>query len=206
MSKTSISKTTNSNDDDYLLRIKILNNRIFRLMKQKNIHTVSELSRQTGIGVSALADLLNMRVSPFSAGEIDWRPSVLKLSEFLGILPEEMFNHQQLTEPLPTNKAERSINLDKVTKMLNTQQQEYLPDLDIEREERDKLLYEVLETLTPRERVILELRFGLKGDPCTLEEVGKAFKVDKERIRQIEAKALRKMRHPSRTEILKEYT
>ena len=64
---------------------------------------------------------------------------------------------------------------------------------------------EVLETLTPREAEVLRLRFGLRdGTPQTLEEVGKAFNVTRERIRQIEAKALRKLRHPSRSKHLKD--
>src|SRR2546422_11637111 len=63
---------------------------------------------------------------------------------------------------------------------------------------KDKLS-DVLETLTERERKVLELRFGLgDGYSRTLEEVGKQFKVTREGIRQIEAKALRKMRHPTR--------
>ncbi|MBQ7597563.1 MAG: RNA polymerase sigma factor RpoD [Clostridia bacterium] len=64
---------------------------------------------------------------------------------------------------------------------------------------------EVLETLTPREAEVLRLRFGLRdGTPQTLEEVGKEFNVTRERIRQIEAKALRKLRHPSRSKHLKD--
>lgn len=67
-------------------------------------------------------------------------------------------------------------------------------------------LLEVLETLTEREQKVLKLRFGLEdGHPRTLEEVGKEFNVTRERIRQIEAKALRKLRHPSRSKKLKDY-
>ncbi len=67
-------------------------------------------------------------------------------------------------------------------------------------------LLEVLKTLTEREQKVLKLRFGLEdGRPRTLEEVGKEFKVTRERIRQIEAKALRKLRHPSRSKKLKDY-
>ena len=67
-------------------------------------------------------------------------------------------------------------------------------------------LMETLETLTEREQKVLKLRFGLDdGRPRTLEEVGKEFHVTRERIRQIEAKALRKLRHPSRSRKLKDY-
>ena len=67
-------------------------------------------------------------------------------------------------------------------------------------------LGDVLKTLTPREEKVLSLRFGLEdGHPRTLEEVGKEFNVTRERIRQIEAKALRKLRHPSRSKKLKDF-
>jgi len=67
-------------------------------------------------------------------------------------------------------------------------------------------LEEVMNTLTPREAKVLKLRFGLEdGRARTLEEVGKEFEVTRERIRQIEAKALRKLRHPSRSKKLRDY-
>lgn len=67
-------------------------------------------------------------------------------------------------------------------------------------------LAEVIGTLTDREQKVLKLRFGLEdGKARTLEEVGKEFNVTRERIRQIEAKALRKLRHPSRSKKLRDY-
>ena len=67
-------------------------------------------------------------------------------------------------------------------------------------------LIEVLDTLTPREQKVLKLRFGLEdGKARTLEEVGRRFEVTRERIRQIEAKALRKLKHPSRSKKLKDF-
>ena len=67
-------------------------------------------------------------------------------------------------------------------------------------------LAHVLKTLTPREERVLSMRFGLTdGHPHTLEEVGKEFNVTRERIRQIEAKALRKLRHPTRSKKLRDY-
>ena len=67
-------------------------------------------------------------------------------------------------------------------------------------------LCNILHTLTPREEQVIKLRFGLEdGRPRTLEEVGRQFQITRERIRQIEAKALRKLRHPSRSKTLKDY-
>jgi len=64
----------------------------------------------------------------------------------------------------------------------------------------------VMRSLSDRERTVLKLRFGLDdGHPRTLEEVGKVFNVTRERIRQIEAKALRKLKHPTRSRKLREY-
>ncbi|MGH8678719.1 MAG: sigma-70 family RNA polymerase sigma factor, partial [Burkholderiales bacterium] len=65
---------------------------------------------------------------------------------------------------------------------------------------------DVLDTLTPREAKVLRMRFGIEmNTDHTLEEVGKQFDVTRERIRQIEAKALRKLRHPSRSERLRSF-
>jgi len=80
------------------------------------------------------------------------------------------------------------------------------PTDDTSKELLKQQLLEVLGTLSPREQKVIELRFGLRdGKPRTLEAVGREFGVTRERIRQIEAKAIRKLRHPSRSKIIKEY-
>jgi len=76
----------------------------------------------------------------------------------------------------------------------------------VSRELLKDALNKVLETLSPREKKVLVMRFGLEdGKPKTLEEVGKEFKVTRERIRQIEAKAIRKLKHPTRARKLKDF-
>ena len=94
----------------------------------------------------------------------------------------------------------------------NTEIIEFVPDSTMNTEElalNEKLkidLQNVLCTLTPKEQKIIDLRFGLTtGSEMTLEQVGKKFNVTRERIRQIEAKALRKLRHPSRSRKIKDY-
>ena len=81
------------------------------------------------------------------------------------------------------------------------------PGETVEATMRKEQLLEVLNTLTPREEKVLRLRYGIDdGKIRSLEEVGKEFNVTRERIRQIEAKALRKLRHPSRSKKLKAFT
>ncbi len=80
------------------------------------------------------------------------------------------------------------------------------PDDSASRQLLKEQMEEVLSTLSEREKKVLELRFGLRdGKPRTLEEVGREFNVTRERIRQIEAKAIRKLKHPSRSKKLKDY-
>ncbi len=141
-----------------------------------------------------------------------------------------MLLHRDGKEPTPEDIAkELGLGVDKVREILRISQEPVSLETPIGEEEDSHLgdfipdedalspadaaamtflktkVNEVLETLTPREAEVLRLRFGLgEGTPQTLEEVGKAFNVTRERIRQIEAKALRKLRHPSRSKHLKD--
>ena len=134
-------------------------------------------------------------------------------------------------EPLPEEIAkEMDMSVDRVREILKISQEPVSLETPIGEEEDSHLgdfiqddnvpvpadaaaftllreqLVEVLDTLTEREQKVLRLRFGLDdGRARTLEEVGKEFQVTRERIRQIEAKALRKLRHPSRSRKLKDY-
>ena len=134
-------------------------------------------------------------------------------------------------EPTPEEiAAEMDISVEKVREILKTAQEpvsletpigeeedshlgDFIPDDDVPAPAEaaafsmlKEQLVEVLGTLTEREQKVLKLRFGLEdGRARTLEEVGKQFDVTRERIRQIEAKALRKLRHPSRSKKLKDY-
>ena len=139
--------------------------------------------------------------------------------------------HQNGHEPTPDEIAEElDLPVDKVREIMRVAQEPVSLETPIGEEEDSQLgdfipddgapapadaashtmlreqLSDVLSTLTPREEKVLRLRFGLEdGRSRTLEEVGKEFNVTRERIRQIEAKALRKLRHPSRSRKLKDY-
>ena len=139
--------------------------------------------------------------------------------------------HEQGKEPTAEEIAERlEMSVDKVREIMRVAQEPVSLETPIGEEEDSHLgdfipddeapvpaevashtqlreqLSEVLDTLTEREEKVLRLRFGLDdGNQRTLEEVGREFKVTRERIRQIEAKALRKLRHPSRSKKLKDF-
>jgi RNA polymerase primary sigma factor len=137
------------------------------------------------------------------------------------------FNREPTTEEIARKmdisleKAEQIVKISQKTTSLekpvgkeeDTMLKEFIPDEEMETpvesasfELLKGQVREVLQTLSPRERKILELRFGLVDQrPRTLEEVGKDFGITRERIRQIEAKALRKLRHPSRAKQLRDY-
>jgi len=133
------------------------------------------------------------------------------------IAPEEVAKKMDISP----EKAEQIVKISQKTASLekpvgkekDTRLKEFIPDEEMETPMESasfallkKQVQKVLKTLGPREQRILELRFGLIDHrPRTLEEVGKEFGITRERIRQIEAKALRKLRHPSRARQLRDY-
>ena len=138
--------------------------------------------------------------------ELGYEPSVAELAEALDMTEDKVMEIMQIArEPAsletPIGEEDDS-NLGDFVADVNTVTPEGNVESVMLRDHIDALLGDLKE----RERQVIELRFGLRdGHPRTLEEVGKEFNVTRERIRQIEAKALRKLRHPSRSSKLKDY-
>lgn len=127
------------------------------------------------------------------------------LEDKAGLTPEQVDEILVASDPFES-LDELSDSLEENSNLLKY----FIYDAEIEEIVAEKMLRlqlrEVLGTLTEREQRVLELRYGLKGGvPRTLEEVGAVFSVTRERVRQIEAKALRKLRHPSRSRKLKDF-
>ena len=138
--------------------------------------------------------------------ELNREPSEQELAEKLGISEEKVREVMKISqEPVsletPIGEEDDSHLGDFVPDERTMSPEEYATS-ELLKEELDNVLL----TLTEREEKVLKLRFGLEDGQCrTLEEVGQIFGVTRERIRQIEAKALRKMRHPSRSKKLKDF-
>ena len=138
--------------------------------------------------------------------ELNREPTEDELAKKMGISPEKVREVMKISQDpvsldTPIGEEEDSHFGDFVPDKSNMSPEEYATN-EILKEQ----IKEVLKTLQKREQEVLELRFGLLDGTCyTLEEVGKRFNVTRERIRQIEAKALRKLRHPSRAKKLKDF-
>jgi len=184
---------------DYRLEVKVRNANILRAMEARGIESVSELCRRTGASQTELGKIINLKKAPMLVSG-DWHPDVLKVCEYLMAMPSDLFSQEQM-EPLTTNKSSVDIGFEDISRLLDDPTQ--CPSLRLEQLDVANTVNSVLETLTEREKKVLMLRFGIEGSEQTLEEVGKQFDVTRTRIRQIELKALRKLRHPDRAKLLR---
>ena len=165
---------------------------VFLALKRLN-WTQAELSRRTGICVQTINSIINLRIKP----KKEHADKIQKAFGEKGIFLD-------VTECWPETfkgfscKREETRDIDPNRLIENPEVQQLI----IDKEER-KLLDEAISTLTDREQTVLRLR--ILDDDLTLEAVGHKMKLHKEHIRQIEAKALRKLRHPKRIAILREF-
>ena len=138
--------------------------------------------------------------------ELNREPSEDEIAEKMGVTPEKVREVMKISQDpvsleTPIGEEDDSHLGDFIRDERSLSPEEYTTNEILKEEIKD-----VLSTLQEREKEVLELRFGLiDGTSHTLEEVGKRFNVTRERIRQIEAKALRKLRHPSRAKKLKDF-
>lgn len=157
------------------------------------VHMVETINRQ-------------VRVSRQLVQELGREPTPKEIAEVMGISEERVMEIQRIAQDpvsleTPIGEEEDSHLGDFIMDENVT-----APTDQVSFTMLKEQLIGVLDTLTPREEKVLRLRYGIDdGRPRTLEEVGKEFNVTRERIRQIEAKALRKLRHPSRSKRLKDY-
>ena len=142
-----------------------------------------------------------IRVSRQLLQELGHDPSAEEIAQAMDLPPEKVREILKVALETPIGEEEDSHLGDFIPDEEASAPSE-VASLSLLREQ----LFDVMDTLTPREKKVLELRFGLTdGRTRTLEEVGREFGVTRERIRQIEAKALRKLRHPSRSKKLRDF-
>jgi RNA polymerase sigma factor (sigma-70 family) len=186
---------------DYRVTVKVRNARIINALAEMGEVVGSKSADKIGISYAKLLALSNLKLSPIDKdGNII--PEVLKLCDYTNKLPLDLFSPDQIV-PLETNTAEIDMTADEVETLMLSSSGAPNPEKLLGDSQSAKVLSDLLETLTPVESKILKLRFGVNCDEHSYEEVGKVFEVSGTRIRQLEARALRKMRHPWRSDQLR---
>lgn len=183
---------------DYRITIKARNANILRAIESAGEVPGNKFAEKIGVSYYALNGFINCKLSPLN-NDGDYKHSILKLCEYLNKMPSELFSHEQI-EPLANNRADVDVTFDQCAALsqnvATTGSLEYMENM-----EEKSALYDAMNNLTGREQEVLDMRFGLSGEEYTLDEVGERLGVSKERIRQIEAKAQRKLRcwarHPA---------
>lgn len=182
---------------DYRVQIKVRNARLLRAIEQAGHQPGQIFAGAVGISYTGhLLPYLNLKRTPFDENG-DLRPCAEMLCVFLNRLPDELWSEEQ-RYPLLTNAAEIELSAANIHELLASPSDCADPLSLLEKKQAAQAVDALLDTLTPREAEVLRLRHGIDGEPMNLEEMAKAKGCSRERIRQIEAKALRKLRAPAR--------
>jgi RNA polymerase sigma factor (sigma-70 family) len=190
---------------DYRIEIKVKNNRLLTKMEAAGYLSVTKFAEAIGMNRTVIYRIVSIKSTALD-NEGYYRPEALRIAEFLNCTPQEIYPPAQMRGTMKENKAQITANaneVDSLTSSLRTLA--FSPERKMILNEAKQALKAVMMTLTPKEQRILDLRYGLTyGEEKTLDEVGAMFGVSRERIRQQEMKALRKMRHPHRSKELRE--
>lgn len=175
---------------DYRVLVKVKNANLLRAIEKAGYKTVGGFCRAHGISQSLLGKLVNLQDAPTNQ-QGEWRPLVVQVSVVLNVMPSDLFSEEQHT-PLERNSSSRDVSLEEISSLVIGSND----PLALLEEQDDKVTIDaaLLGSLTDVQREIINLRFGLDGEHLTLHEIGERFDISSERIRQLEANALRKLR------------
>lgn len=171
-----------------------------QLLRQKGVESVVDLAKQLGEYSETISDVVNGKPDRiFGVEPGTYQKPAQALADFLGVPPELLFDENPAWDEL-RRKAEEEF-------LAVTPTPEPADPLDqVIQDHLKETTTRVLASLTPREERVLKMRFGIGMDTDhVLEEVDQAFSVTRDRMRQIEAKALRKLKHPSRVRRLRSF-
>lgn len=188
--------------NDYRVNIKVRNNRILEAIERSGAESGGKWCAEKGLPYSAVNNLINMTASPIlKAGHLT--STARNLCDALDKLPEDLWSDEQI-RPLEKNFTSLEMSHEQIMTLMPPEDTTYLTNFEhaIDSKKLVTVMAYATEGLTPQEQEVLKRRFF---DDMTLEEVGHRLGVNKERVRQIEAKALRKMRHPSRSDELRAF-
>ena len=176
---------------DYELQLKIKNAPMLNVMRLQGYETAAQLSRECGIAQVTIGKMLNLKVSAYNSKGVV-RSYVQDVADFLKVPYEMIYPEAHLNDSLKLNTFSAQVSTDDMVALTNDSST-IDPSLLIDVDRAD--ITKMTQGLTNREQTVLIMR---NRDELTLRQVGDKLDVAQERVRQIEQKALRKLRHPSR--------
>jgi len=180
---------------DYLVEIKVKNNLLYKKIRDSGYASMVDFAKKNGIGYQTLINYLNLSRAPIDSRTGNWTKAFTLISDALRCMPGDICPPQHLNNVLKRNKAKLEAGAEEIAGYItgNADTANLALNHIIQRE-NDDLIQEAIAKLTDREQDVIRRRYGFDGDLQTYDEIGKSYGVTKERIRQIEAKALRRMR------------
>ena len=193
--------------EEFNIKVTVRNNLVLTAIKDSGYTNLAKFAKDNSLALGLLYDTINLKRPPMlQTGEFS--PFAMELMEVLGACPTDLWTSEQLTMKLKKNISYRELGKEELQRCLQSSARSLIgldyPEQEAEENQATKIMVDMVDSLTPREAKVLKMHFGLDGeDEHTLEQIGEKMGVTRERIRGIEAKALSKMRHPSRTDIYK---
>ena len=196
--------------NEYRIKVTVRNNLILNAIENAGHKSVAAFCKSIGMAPQKVTEMIAMRKPPLNNnGEFSHMAKLLM--EELCALPTDLWTAEQLTLKLKRNTAQRDVSSEGMRAALGMHAEEMLelmkpadPDEAVLKHEMVSVVEEQLESLSPRQALILRMRYGIGCEEHTYEEIGDKFDLTKERIRQIEARALRHLKHPSRSDELRQ--
>ena len=196
--------------NEYRIKVTVRNNLILNAIENAGHKSVSAFCKSVGMAPQKVTEMIAMRKPPLNNnGEFSHMAKLLM--EELCALPTDLWTAEQLTLKLKRNTAQRDVSSEGMRSALGMHAEEMLelmkpadPDEAVLKHEMVSVVEEQLESLSPRQALVLRMRYGIGCEEHTYEEIGDKFDLTKERIRQIEARALRHLKHPSRSDELRQ--
>jgi hypothetical protein len=192
---------------EYRVKVTVRNNLLLSAIEDAGYKSQAEFARAAGLTDTHVTALVGLRVCPIR-NDGTFTDVAQTMMEVLGACPTDLWTNEQLSMRLKNNSAEGAMSGTEVLAALAMDPIDLIemkePDAEVFEKEKVSIIAKTLKTLTFTEQMVLGKRFGINGNEQSLRDVAQEMGCTAERIRQIEAKALRKMRHPSRSNELQQ--
>ncbi|KKN98539.1 hypothetical protein LCGC14_0146500 [marine sediment metagenome] len=194
-------------DEEFRLKISLRNNRLIELREDLGLNQV-EMAEMIGINGATLNGYECLRDKPSYSAKGIINPVAKKIADFHGVSADWIWPN--VVMQIQKNLVEKAIRGDQLQQIAAISEHEFKrltesPESNIKSDKLPKKIRVTIHTLTKLEQFVINSRMGIDCKQLTLSEIGKKVLLSPERVRQIEAKALRKLRHPTRAKTLKKF-